>query len=102
MLSFQTSIAYSAMTFNLPLDITFTLTRHELAKGIVVYIIIHTLIWLYLNIHKIIHWLVMVERKKIERQLRTRIIKQHIYEEHPYKLQKCLINDCAMLTSSDV
>jgi hypothetical protein len=90
------------MVISLPLDISFTLSRHELAKGVSMYLLIHSLIWLYLNINKVIRLLVHVERKKIEKQVRTGIIKKHVYEEHPYRLQECLVNDCAMLTSTDL
>lgn len=91
------------MIINLPLlDVSFTVTRHELVKAVFMYIIIHLLVWLYMHLNGIIRWLVAIERDKIERQVRTKIIKYHVYNRHPHKLQECLIDDCAMLTSSDI
>lgn len=91
------------MIINLPLlEVSFTVTRHELVKAVFMYVIIHGLVWLYMHLNKIIKCLVAIERDKIERQVRTRIIKHHVYEKHPYRLQECLLDDCAMLTSQDI
>lgn len=91
------------MIINLPLlEVSFTVTRHELVKAVFMYIIIHLLVWLYMHLNGVIKWLVAIERDKIERQVRTQILKRHVYEKHPYRIEECLEGECAMLSSPDL